>query len=535
MPTLVDRLVLYRLILVIVVFGAPAALVGGAEDWRLTPTFLGLLFPIVVTAFLTTVYLLVLLRFTDLRLNKIFVAMQYILDAVVLTVPIALTDGTSSAFVTLYVFLIVVTSITHSTRFALTMALLSSSLVAAISYMEVNGWLPGIAPPDRIEIVRAILVRDFIYFGFFFLVGILPGRLVETLRRTDQALEYLRQDYATMREVYRMIVEHAPSGIGLVNAEGRIMLLNRAGRRIADVVAGPGNERRVLGAMLKDGPDDNGEIRINDGTTEHLLGYSVVDVGTTTVEGNRLLIFQDVTDKRKLEESLEEQRRLGAIGQMSANLAHEVRNPLAAISNSLQLLSGKLSLGENEQRLFDIQEKEIKRLEKLVSDFLEYARPIASQYHHLTVQSLVDRLSERLENHPEMQPIKLEFDVRDGDAGIDADPELFNQIVGNLVLNAAQWAPDGSRVVVGAGLEGRDLIVRVSDEGPGIAPEIQERLFEPFFGNRKGGTGLGLAIAWAAANAIDGRVELVRSQPGETVFQFRCPTVAEPVAEVANG
>lgn len=522
-----DRIVLYRFLISTLVFGTALGLLLAGNDGRFTPAAAGMLVPLTVGLLLTVLYLALILRFPGLRSARWFTALQYVVDTAILTVPVALTEGTSSPFLGLFVLVVVAAAMTHSTRFSFTIALLAAACLSAVTWFEIHGRLPGVIVPQHPEEIARILLRVAVYSGSFTLVGVLAGRLVERLRRTDQALAWTRRDFGFLREQYKMIVEQVPSGIALLDDSGQLLLLNRSGQRILESLD-PESRRTLLGELAV-AVDDQGPVerivQFPDG--RHLFGASATRLDPAAGFGGILLIFQDVTERRQLEADLAEQRRLGSIGELSASLAHELRNPLAAVANSMQMLGELSDLPSPERRLLEIMRTELARLEQLVSDFLRYARPVAAETVPIRIEALVESVVDGVRHHPGAADCDIEIETATGPAVL-LDPELFRQALGNLLLNALQWAsrPTGRVAVRVLRATPGWVAVQVEDNGPGIAPDDVPHVFEPFWSRREGGTGLGLAIAWSAAQRMGAALVIRRSRPGSTVFELSVPATA---------
>lgn len=518
MPTLNDRIALYRFIFVVLVFGAAATILLGGEEWTLTPTVFALLFPVAAETLLSLGYMASILRWPGLRTNRVFLGAQYVLDAAILAVPIGFTDGISSPFVSLYVLLVVVASLSHSVRFAVTLGLLSSALLAAITYLQYAGLLPGVPPPATEEVVGQLLVKDLVLMGLLLVVGVLPGRIVERLRRTDMALRLARRDYATVRELYRVVVEQVPSGLGLLDRGGRLVLLNRSGNRILRHLGESSavSFLRWLLDLLEVGQD---EVVLDRDGDQRMLGFAAMELDPEAAIGGTLILFQDITQRKRLERELEEQRRLGAIGQLSANLAHELRNPLAAISSTMQVLRTSDHINEEEHRLLAIQEREIERLERLVADFLQYARPDRVAKTRVDVRDVLRQVVDRVTRYPDVVERRVRMHLPDAPVFLETDPELLSQAMGNLLLNALQWSPEDEPPVIELMVEGERVVLRVADRGPGVSKEDLSRIFDPFYSRRSGGTGLGLAITWSAIQSLGGQIRLTESGPDGSLFE----------------
>lgn len=522
MPTLLDRLSLYRVVFVTLVFGSSAMITAAASSWRLTLPVIGLLIPVGVTMLLAFVYLALIYQVPELRLNKAFLAIQHVVDSVVLAVPIVLGDGTASPFTALYVILILVAALTHSFRFALTMSLLCCCIVAAIGYLEANAMLPGIRAPGKVEVIREILLRDFVYFGMFFVLGLLPAKVMERARATDERLIDLHRDYLLAQELNRLVVDQVSSGIGLLDQVGRLILLNQSGQKLLAKV-GIENRQNWLREICNNPNGFSDELKFETENGIATIAFTLTHIESGGLEGGKLLIFQDISQRKAIEEKLEQERRLSAIGQLSANLAHEIRNPLAAISNSFQLLDKQLTPNDRARQLLTIQEREIRRMDRLVSDFLSFARPRQPVVERVSIESSVTIVAERIRLDPACEGVEIKLEGVSDVADIIVDAELFQQAFGNLLLNAAQWSSSGSTVYIRASQESRFVRLEVENHGPPIPPEIRSRLYEPFTSGRPDGTGLGLSIAWSAVQTMQGLLTLVKSDKLSTVFALLLP------------
>jgi len=241
-----------------------------------------------------------------------------------------------------------------------------------------------------------------------------------------------------------------------------------------------------------------------------------------------LIVFQDLTYYKQMEEALRRKEKLAAIGEMAAGLAHEIRNPLASLYGSIQLLQAEVSLEGTQERLMDIVLKESERLDALITDFLLFAFPHTGETESVPLQDLVEETLELFRKAPHLQE-GLNVDVRmDPGVRIDGNRRQLQQILWNLLLNAAQsMSGDGEIRVEAEQTRSRACVPsvswRVQDTGRGIAAENLARIFDPFYTSRQGGTGLGLAIVHRIVENHGGRIH-VRSDLGKgTVFEIDLP------------
>jgi two-component system sensor histidine kinase PilS (NtrC family) len=245
-----------------------------------------------------------------------------------------------------------------------------------------------------------------------------------------------------------------------------------------------------------------------------------------------ILTFQDITKIVEMEEQVRRQERLATIGSLAAGIAHEIRNPLASLSGSIQVLRNDLDLKGDNQHLMEIVLREAERLNTIITDFLEYARPKASSLEEIFLSSLVDETIMLLRNNRNFrEDIKIACDV-DSSVNLLADPQRMRQVFWNLLINACQALPNGGEIKINTEPFSHSgdtewLRVTISDSGQGIAREDIDKIFHPFFTTKTGGTGLGLAIVYRIIEDHGGTID-VESEPGKgTRFSIMLPTAEE--------
>jgi two-component system sensor histidine kinase PilS (NtrC family) len=256
-----------------------------------------------------------------------------------------------------------------------------------------------------------------------------------------------------------------------------------------------------------------------------------------------ILIFQDLTRLREMEEHLKRADRLAAIGKMAAGIAHEIRNPLASISGSIEILRDELGNSPQNQQLMGIVLREVNRLNALIADFLLFARPVSPGKEKIHLNRLIEEILEMFTHSPDFTPqIRLETQFQ-GDLYIQGDPHQIRQVFWNLFINAAQAMPGGGTLRVELRRsssspplsEGRSYgEVAVSDSGTGIGEEERGKIFDPFFTTKERGTGLGLSIVHSLVESYGGRVT-VQSRKGKgSVFSVYLP-LAEASGNQSQG
>ncbi|HLX44689.1 MAG TPA: ATP-binding protein [Bryobacteraceae bacterium] len=201
---------------------------------------------------------------------------------------------------------------------------------------------------------------------------------------------------------------------------------------------------------------------------------------------------------RELQENFERMKRaerLYALGQLSAGLAHEIRNPLAGIEGSVTVLQSEPQSEERRREFLEIIQKECRRLNRLLTNFLDFAKPRPPQIQPADVAALLDSTISLAEHAVERKPIVLRKDLAAKIPAVECDVEQIKQVLLNLTMNAIQAMPDGGEVVLSASEREGFLHIQVADQGSGIDPRDRDRIFDPFFTTRNEGTGLGLSVA----------------------------------------
>jgi two-component system sensor histidine kinase PilS (NtrC family) len=291
---------------------------------------------------------------------------------------------------------------------------------------------------------------------------------------------------------------------------------------------------------LKDRPVRfEGQIAKHDGATA-ILGFtaSLLKDDRDTVRGI-ILTFQDITRLTEMEEQMRRQERLATVGSLAAGIAHEIRNPLASLSGSIQMLQGDLDLQGDSRHLMDIVLRETDRLNTIITEFLDYARPRSSARERVDLVSLMQETIDMFRNS------------RDFHAGIDVrcdlaprlivsgDAQRLRQVFWNLLINAAQAIEGGGSVSVsaapGSGELADHVLVRISDSGCGIPAESLENIFDPFFTTKTNGTGLGLAIVYRIIIDHGGAIDVKSEQGKGTIVTIRLPLDEGPVKAAGPG
>lgn len=310
-------------------------------------------------------------------------------------------------------------------------------------------------------------------------------------------------------------------------------------------------EQRVLAAAELLGPHRESVLVAIRGDDGALIGFLAVtdDRVKDAYNSEEVALFESlasqmgvVFENSRQHGRLQEQGRLAALGQLAAGLAHEVKNPLGAIKGAAQLLRepGGSSLEPAAQEFVGIILEEVDRLDRVVGSVLDYARPSRGEPGAVEVNAVVRRTLQVLapDRH---EGVEVRTELAESLPLVRADAEKLRQVLINLVLNAVQATPRGGRVTIGTrawpgGDAGPTRVdVAVSDEGPGIAPEVREHLFVPFFSTKEGGTGLGLAISQRMVTDMGGRIEVSSREGIGSTFRVVLPATADATPAPSPG
>lgn len=503
------------------------------------------LFHLIRLIIATYVFSIVSLLFLNLAQKhlKPFTYIQIIWDILFVTLLILITGGVVSPFSFIYILSIANASTFLSRREAYYTASLCAILYGGMLLMQLYGMLQpeGIALYPLQNYTRTYAFYTFLVnIVAFYLTAFLTGQLAERIRRTETALLEKEIDYEELERLHSSIVANINSGLVTVNNEGRIRVFNRYAEQItqfsqADAYNRPLN--RIFTGLedhdLVFDKDWSVEIRFR---TVHgprlILGFTgspLCDKGGTPI--GSVISFSDITRVKRIEEELKRADRLAAIGQLSARIAHEIRNPLASISGSAELLAQRVGIVEEDSRLFDIVLRETDRLNALISDFLIYARPKHPEKLQVHLHGLITDMKSLLAGDLKFTGIEIIEDAST-DLHVSADLDQFRQILWNLFVNAAEAMPNGGKIWVHAlkrdnsdvQISSKKTVkITIADNGPGMDEQQVKNIFEPFFTTKTQGSGLGLATVYRIVEAHGGRIT-VKSWTGKgTAFDIYLP------------
>ncbi len=501
---------------------------------------------IALTYGLSVVYGLTL-RFVARR--RWLVDVQLACDALIISAFIALTGAATSYFSSLYFLPIIAAGSLQFRRGAMTVALFSALVYVALVVLQyqdvlaIPDWLHG---PPAVQPVRVAVYTTAINVFAFFAVGFLAGSLAEGVRAAGVRLERASTEIANLQALHEHVINSLASGLTTTDHGGRVITFNRAaeqitgqpaaeaiGRNVADVMQLPAGFFPSLSANLGDKGERRADYVFRTGNGGIDLGLSAMHLVTPSGRAGFLFIFQDVTKIRKLERDARIQHRLAAVGEMAAGIAHEIRNPLASISGSIQILRKELELTEEQGQLMDIVLRESERLNGIIRSFLAYARPQRFAVARLDLGRIISDAAMLLRNSGDVtEEHVIDVDLPSSEVWYDADEGQIRQIIWNLATNGLRAMPRGGCLRLSVAAEPVDagdeageghVVITVEDQGVGIPPEELDNIFQPFHGSFAKGSGLGLAIVHRIVSDYHGEIQVTSKAGAGTAVRVRLP------------
>jgi len=524
-----------RLVVVIIFLGSATFIQLKEEPpFSLAPLY----FLIFLTFFFSLIFSLLLNRVQQLEL---FCYAQIGCDLLLETGLIHYTGGLESGFSFIYIFSIIAAASILRRRGGLLIASVSSILYGGLINLEFYGILPHIALSGSRWAYQPgyAVFLVFVNIAAYFVVALLSSHLAERLRETGKKLEERSADLYDLQSLYRDVVANISSGLVTMNRRGQIISFNQAAEAITGFSAeemigkswrgSPFSHSQEISAFFErntlspSGISSEIQILKKDGAGVPIgISLSCLRDGVGETVG-LIAIFRDLAEIKKMEAQLRRADRLAAVGQLAAGIAHEIRNPLAAISSSLQLLREGARFPGEDRRLLDIVLREAERLKLISGQLLDFVRPKFPSSGTVELNSLLEEMAFLLEKGSDQgSASRIRLGKNPSPLFLQADPDQIKQVIWNISLNALEAMPQGGELEIRlchpAGEDGF-ILMEFQDRGPGIPPEQLEHIFDPFFTTKGGGTGLGLSIAQRIIHSLGGTIE-VESKRGEgTLFR----------------
>ena len=466
---------------------------------------------------------------------------QLACDALIVSAIVHLTGGVASYLSSLYTLPIIAASTVQSWRGGLMVSLLSSIIYTGLVMAQYEGMpLPLAVPIEQLPAMRvAVFTVSLNVFGFMAVAG-LTGYLAEGLRRTGAELAATSTQLADLQAFNQHVIDSLMSGLATCDTRGRVMTFNRAAEAITGIASAEAAWQPVKDVLqlpeifdalfAEDGgrnlqPRREYAFQRGDGRQIE-VGITSAPLITPRGASGYLFTFQDVTEAKKREREARVQQRLAAVGEMAAGIAHEIRNPLASMAGSIQILRAELPLTPDQSQLMDIVLRESDRLNETIRGFMSFAKPQRAKTADVDVRLLVTDAARLLENNAEVtERHQIVVDVPAQPVIYHADEAQLRQIVWNLATNGLRAMPEGGRLRLAAHADAasHEVIIGVHDQGVGIASEDMDGIFQPFRGGFARGTGLGLSIVHRIASDYGGEVRVTSEKGRGTSVEVALP------------
>lgn len=475
-----------------------------------------------------------------------FYGVQCAIDLALVTAVVHITGGWSSQFAALYILVIASAALLLPFRGGLVVAGGACLLYAA----DVLLLRPG-TPYVGITVQIAVFV----------VVAVGSGFVSSRLRQAGVGREALAAQLVKVQLEAADILRTIRSGIMTVDPQGRLLYANPAASELLGLDLRALVGRPVLNTLLGVSPqlatllEQSSREGVRTTRAEGVIHRAgeTAEIGVTTTIANgphqdggvtATAIFQDISDSKRIQALHIRAERLQAVAELSASLAHEIRNPLASIRSATEQLARRRTRSleptaddDDERILHDLVVREADRLSRLLADFLDFARARVTRVSRIDLGALAKAASMIAASHPDRgADVQVQVNVAPDLPPVEGDEDLLHRAVFNLVLNAVQavgphghvfievdrYRPAGEHGASSALVTGELLTVSVTDDGPGVPPELKDRLFEPFVTGKTGGTGLGLPVVHRAVEAHRG-VVLVDALARGTRFTMLLP------------
>jgi two-component system sensor histidine kinase PilS (NtrC family) len=478
------------------------------------------------------------LSLNRVRHFKRFAIFQLLFDVEAVTFLIYLSGGVESIFSFLYMPAIVSGAILLDRRGSLLAATACALSYGSLLDLQYFGWLSPMQvfrPSFQSRDIGAYFYSILMNIAAFFLTAYLSGYLAEQLRRSGLQVRKHEKDYQRLEFLHRNIIQSLNSGLLMIAPDGRVLFSNDAAQKILALGPDQIDEQPVNGILptldiltwpgdaataLQGTPSilERGETvyRRPDGE-ELCLGYNV---SLLKKEGacnlGWVFIFQDLTRQKAMEKHLNRMQRMVFAGKLAAEIAHEVRNPLAAISGAAEMLQTEMAQQPFHAKLMNIVSREVQRIDDLITDFMWLARDSQKpeRMREISVCDMIDEVLSQLKAMGKLvngHQLEKQFEAM---PVFSMDPQQLRQLLLYVMTNALEAMPAGGTLTVRVASSSREdfphlkTVIEIVDTGSGIPDQNRERVFEPFFTTKKDGTGLGLSIVYQMMENMEGRIEL---------------------------
>jgi two-component system sensor histidine kinase PilS (NtrC family) len=486
--------------------------------WMKYPGFIQLPFILYSSASLGILLLLTFKKYNKfVFLSSLLIVIQFVFEIYIEAGIVFQTGGINSQFTALFILTIILAALVYRLIGTLIVSTATSGAYTFVVWYTYYGQ----EKPLSINIFKTIYWSQdqifytvFLHILIFYLVAFIGGYLAERILQRDRQLADTSKALKLARLETDDILRHMNSGLLSVDMSGQIIFFNRSAERILGY-----KEHEIKGLYFYDAfaermiefvnclaesiemgiEHPRKEINIVTKNKKIIpLGFSTSILTDEQLNKRGIIaIFSDLTEVKELESKVRTADRLAAVGELSASIAHEIRNPLAAISGSVELLKKEVQVSDDNEKLLNLIVKESDRLTHILNEFLSYAKMDRPSYNKIELCHIVTEVMDIVSHHNSYHPdIDIKFDSDESFMYVFGDENLIKQLLLNLAVNACEAMPSGNgnlffKVKY---IKNNDIELSVTDNGPGIDKNKQNKIFKPFYSTKKEGTGLGLAI-----------------------------------------
>ncbi len=455
---------------------------------------------------------------------KYFAYAQLVIDIIFEIILIYFTGGIESWYSFTLIITILASSIVLDKKAGFIIATQSSIFYGSLLNLQFYGLIP-VKTEYPVEVIE-YLYKIFIHVCFFYITAYLSGYLSSRLEKTERKLEEKDIDIKDLEFFNQEVIESLPSGLFTTDTKGRILIFNKSAERITGV-----DRKSIFGKKIDD-VLPSFSFPFQEGRRDEIIetesGKKIIGLTISPFKGlageikGFIVVFQDLTKIKQLEAEIQRKEQLAAIGELSSSIAHEIRNPLASLKGSIQMLKEGAFPESQREKLMEIALKEMDRLNRIVTDFLTYSRPTPLATDTVNICALLDTTIELLKHVASENRIFIKKQYNN-DIEIIGDSGKLQQVFLNLGLNAIEAMPDGGELTVTVFDKDDKIEIDFKDTGTGIDEKNRKKIFYPFFTTKEQGTGLGLAISYRIIEEHRGNIDLDTVPGSGTTFKIILP------------